>query len=91
LNRSVKVCAGLGVDRDDVGACARKRLNIFLGLDDHQVHIDRFFRGFAYRFHDQRANRDVGHETSVHDVHVNPIGAGLVDGLDFGRKAAKIS
>jgi serine/threonine protein kinase len=87
----MKMCAGLGVHGDHVRAGIGKRLNIFLGFDDHQMDVDRLSCRGTNRFHDQRTNRDVGHETTVHDVDVNPIGACLVDRLDFSLKTAKIS
>jgi len=91
LECSVKVRAGLGVHGDHVRPGVSKRLNIFLGLDDHEMDVDRLSGRSANRFDDQRADRDVGHETTVHDVDVDPIGSRLVDRLDFSLKTAKIS
>jgi hypothetical protein len=51
---------------------------------------DALGRG-AYGFYDERANRDVRHESAIHDVDVDPIGACVTDCLDFSLKAAKIS
>ncbi len=91
LQRAVKVCAGLGVHCDHVCTGISKGLNIFLWFDDHEMDVDCLCRCGANRFDNQRANRDVGHETAVHDVDVNPVGAGPVDRLDFSLKTAKIS
>jgi hypothetical protein len=91
LKRSVKVCAGFGVDRDDVRASIGKRLNIFIWFDDHEVDVHDALGGGAYGFYDERANRDVRHESAIHDVDVDPIGACVTDCLDFSLKAAKIS
>ena len=41
-------------------------------------------------FTTRRADCDVRHEPAVHDIDVDPVGAGLVDGLDFSLEAAKI-
>ena len=35
------------------------------------------------RLHHRRADGEVGHEMAVHDVDVDPVGAGLVDRADF--------
>jgi hypothetical protein len=91
LKGAVKMCTGLGVHRDDVGPGVGECLNIFLGFDDHEVDINHLLGRCADCFHDRRANRDVGHETAVHDIDVNPVGACLVDRLDFSLKTAKIS
>jgi hypothetical protein len=85
------MCAGFRVDGDDVGARVGKRLNIFLRLDDHEMNVDDFFRRGTDGLHHERANRDVRHETAVHDVYVDPIGASSINRLDFSLKAAKIS
>jgi hypothetical protein len=77
--------------RNDVRPGLGECLNILLGFDDHQVYVDHLSRRRTNRFHNRRANRDVGHETPVHDIDVNPIGASFIDRLDFSRKAAKIS
>jgi hypothetical protein len=87
----MKVCARLGVHGDDVRTRIGKRLNIFLGLDNHQMDIHDLLGCRANRSYDQWANRDVGHETAVHDVDVDPIRASAVDRLDFSLKPAKIS
>ena len=91
LKRSMQVRAGLGMDGDDVRARIGKRLNIFLGFDDHEVNVDHALGGGADGLHDEWADRDVRHESSIHDVDVDPIGTGLADGPDFSLKAAKIS
>ncbi len=90
LERAVQVRASLGVDRDDVSACFGKRLNIFLRFNDHEMDVDDAFGRRPNRLHDDRANSDVRHESAVHDIDVNPIGAGLANSLDFSLKAAKI-
>ena len=60
-----------------------KIFQITLRLDDHQMHVQRLRGGAAHRVHDGRAEGDVGHEPAVHDVDVDPIGAGLIDSADF--------
>ncbi len=90
LYRPVKVRTGLGMDSNHICACIGERLNVFFGLDDHQVHIDHAFGGSADGFHDERPDRDIGDESAVHDIDVDPIGPSGVHSLDFSRKAAKI-
>ena len=91
LERPVKMGARLRVHGDHVRPGLRKRLNIFLRFDNHEMGVDGLRRRGTDRLHDQRTNRDVGHETAIHDIDVDPIGARLIDRLDFSLKTAKIS
>lgn len=91
LKRSVQVRACLGMDGDDVRPGVSERLNIVIRIDNHEVNIDHALGRRADRLHDERPNRDVRNESTVHDVDVNPIGSGLPDRLNFGLKAPKIS
>jgi hypothetical protein len=91
LKRSMKVRAGLGVDGNDVRTRIGKRLNKFIRFDDHEMDVDDALGRGADGLYNERANRDVWHESAVHDVDVDPIGACLADCLDFSLKAAKIS
>ena len=78
------------MDRDDVGACFSKRLNILLRLDDHEMNIDDFFSRGPNRSHDRRPDRDIGNEPAVHDVYVDPVRPSSIDRLDFGCQTSKI-
>ena len=82
--------SGLGVDGDDVRAGIGKRLNIVIGVDNHEVDIDDALGRRTDRLDDEWPNRDVRNESTVHDIDVNPIRAGLAHGPDFGLKSAKI-
>ena len=90
LKRAVQVRAGLRVHRNDVGARLGKRLNILLGFDDHEVNVDHALRRSSDGFDHHGADCDVRHEATIHDIDVDPVGARLVDGLDFSLEAAKI-
>ena len=72
LQRAVQVGRGLDVHGDPVGAGLAELLHVALGLDDHQVHVDRQPGRRAHGPHDQRADGDVGHEAAVHHVQVQP-------------------
>src|SRR3546814_13958464 len=50
---------------------------------DHQMHVEHPVGVRAQRLHDGGADRQVGHEMPVHDVDVNPVGAGVGDGADL--------
>ncbi len=72
--------AGLGLDQQVIGAGFGEGRDIALGLDDHQMDVERLCRRAANRLEHDRADRDVGNEAAVHHVDMDPIGAGGVDG-----------
>ena len=81
----------LGVHVDEVGARAREVLQVAVGLDDHQVEIERNRRRLADRLHDRGTQRDVRDELAVHDVDVDHVGARRRDRLHLFAQAGKIS
>ena len=79
LQAAMQVRARLGVDGDQVGAGARERLEVRLVGLDHQVHVERLGRERPERPHHLRAEAQIGHEVAVHDIEMDPVGAGGVD------------
>lgn len=49
----------------------------------HQVHIQGLLSHGAQGVNDQGPNGDVGDETAVHYIDMDPVAAGLVNGLDL--------
>ena len=43
------------------------------------MNIEHFLGYWAKGIHDQGANRDVGNETTIHDINVDPVSASLVN------------
>ncbi len=82
--------AGLAMHQQMVGAGGGEILEIALGLDHHQMHIERPLRHPAHRRDDERADRQVRHEASIHHVDMDPVGAGRLDGPYLFAKAAEI-
>ena len=58
------------------------------GRGAHQVDVQDLVGDGAQRINHQGADGDVGHEAAVHDVHVHPVAAGLVNGLHLQPMAA---
>ncbi len=81
---------GFRVDGDDVGAGVGEGGDIGVGRGNHQVYIEGLFGQRAERLDEPRAERDVGHEVAVHDVDVDAVGAGPVDGADFLAQPGKV-
>ena len=67
--------------RDDIGAGPNESIEVALWFDNHQVHIERLLRVASDRFDNHRPKRDVRHETTIHHVDMNPVGAGRIDGV----------
>jgi hypothetical protein len=59
-----------------VGPGSGEVLEVAFRLDDHQVHVERLRGRAAHRLDERRTEGDVRHEPSVHDVDVDPVGAG---------------
>ena len=90
LYRPMKMRTGLGMDGDHIRARVGERLNVFLGLNDHQMNVDHAFGGGSDSFHHEGPDGDVRHESAVHNIDVDPVGPGLFDSFDFRGKATKI-
>ncbi|OJU11012.1 MAG: hypothetical protein BGN86_09675 [Caulobacterales bacterium 68-7] len=86
----MQVRTGLGVHGENVGA--RLAIGLEVGIDrgDHQVHVDRDLHVWLQRLHHHRADGDVGHEVAVHDVDVQPVGAGGLHGPNLFPEAREI-
>mmetsp|Transcript_2000 Transcript_2000/g.9027 ORF Transcript_2000/g.9027 Transcript_2000/m.9027 type:complete len:298 (-) Transcript_2000:14-907(-) len=78
------------VDGDDVGASLGEVRDAELGLDDHEVAVEHLVGDGAERVDDEGADGDVGDEAAVHDVDVDPLGAGLIDSLDLGAEGGEV-
>ncbi len=90
LQEPVRVRRRFVVERDDVGAGLTKIVDVLLGLDDHQVAIERQRGQLAQIGDDLRAPGEVRHETAVHRVQVQRICAGSFDHFDLVRDVGEI-
>ncbi len=80
LHRPVQVDRPFLVDDQRVGPGLGERRQVPVGLRDHQVNFQGNRRHGPEPAHDHGPERDIGDEVPVHDVDVNPVGAGR-DGL----------
>ena len=71
--------ACLDMHGDDVGAGFGEGFEIRIARRDHQMHVERLLGVRPDRFDDIRPDRNVGHEMAVHDVDMDPVGAGGID------------
>ena len=82
--------ARLAMDDQMVGAGAGEIVEVTLGLDDHQMDIDRLLRRLAHGLDDDRADRDVRHKAPVHDIDMDPVGSRPIDGAHLLGEPAEI-
>src|SRR6476620_6403270 len=67
-----------------------KFLNEAVRIRNHQMDIERKAGHLAQGFDDGRANREIGHEVSVHDIDVEKVGPGRLHAGDFFGQPGKI-
>src|SRR5205807_773540 len=71
------------VDSDRIRAGLGETRHIMIGMFDHQMDIERQLGVFTDKIDNRRAERNVVHEMAIHDVAVDPIGAGVFNAMDF--------
>ncbi len=57
---------------------------------NHQVDIERLFGGVPDRLDDRRTEGQVPHKVAVHDINVDVVRAGFIDGTDFVSQSREI-
>ena len=90
VDEAVQVHRGFHVNPQPIGPGRHKGLDVALGIADHQVDIQGQAGGPAQGPGDRRADGDIGDEMPVHDVHVDPVDAGLLRFPNVLRQAAEI-
>ena len=75
MQRPMEVGQHLGMNRDPRRSGVDERLDVAIGVENHQVHVERNLGHLVDGLHDQRSERDVRHEMAVHDVQVQQVGA----------------
>ena len=61
------------MNRDGGRACPAEGFDVFFGLVEHEVHIQRDGEALMERSHNAGAEAEVRHEMPVHDVYMNPV------------------
>ena len=82
--------AQFDVNDDFVRAGPGKRFEQNFGLGTHEVDVKKHFGQRTNGADDFRAKGNVRHEMPVHDVEVQPVGAGTVGAFDFPAKTGVV-
>src|SRR6476469_698848 len=72
---ALDVDRSLGVEGEHGGAGIRVFREVVLGLLDHEVNVERPVGDAPERADHRCAEAEVGHEVTVHNIHVNPLRA----------------
>ena len=65
--------AGFHLDCDMVRARIRERFQVQFGFLDHQMHIQGQFGDAFTCFNDEWSHGDVGDESAIHHIHMDPV------------------
>ena len=89
--RAMQMVARLGMDDQHLAASLDIQVREFVRLFDHEVSFERPVGPVANRGDDVGSERKVGHETAIHDIELETIDTGLVEGDDLVAEAAEVS
>src|SRR5262249_24823182 len=79
-----------GLYQEMVGPGLGESLEITFRFDDHQMNVERLCRRTANGLQHDRPDGNVWHETSVHDVDMDPVGIGRIDGAHLLAQSREI-
>ena len=81
LDGAVQMSAGLVVHVHHHGTELGSLLNVIFRVLYHKVDVEGLGAHLAYGFYHREAERDVGHEDTIHHIEVEPVGLTLVNHL----------
>src|SRR5438132_402549 len=68
----------------------RERRNVFVGIGDHQMNIQRKLCCILYRSNNRRTEGDVRDEMTIHHIHMNQMCTRLFDLSNVFTERSKI-
>ena len=89
--RPVKMPADFGMNSNDLSPGITECPDIRVWRTDHQMGIETLGRTRTQIGDHRRAEGDIGHKITVHDIEMHPIRTGSVNRLDFITKPTEIS
>ena len=81
----------LWMERYDVRPSVCEILHILIDRRDHQMDVKWLSAMWAQRLYDRRANGNIRHKMSIHDVNMDPVATSGVDGAHFFTQPRKVS
>ena len=86
VQQPMQVIRRFGMDRDDIAAEFGKLHDELLRVLDHQMCVERHIGNRAQRFDQRRAEGDIRHKMTVHNIDVDVVGAGF---SEIGRRLSE--
>src|SRR4029077_4204456 len=90
LKRAIEMGPDLRVDGNAIRAGVGERGNKGVGRRDHEMDVERLLRVWTDGLNHSGTNGDIGHEVTVHDIDVDPVATGPIDGSNFLAEAREI-
>lgn len=91
LDSAVEMAHSLHMHVHERGAAPGHTVYPYFGLLDHKMHIERLAGHLGHGFYHRKSKRDIGYETAVHNIKMQPIGLRIIDHIDSLLKMQKVS
>ena len=91
MQGAIQMYAGFLVHGNPVGAGRGKLGNELVRILDHQVAIERQLGHLAQGLHQRRSHGQVGHEMTVHDIHMDDCAAARGSVAHLVRQMGEVS
>jgi len=78
------------VYRDHIRSRVNEILNIFFGILDHKMRVEKQIRRFPALLYYERPESDVGNEMSVHYIKMKPVRSGIGYAFEFVLQISEI-
>jgi hypothetical protein len=78
------------MNRQDVRAGLGERFQKAVGIFYHQVDVEKFLAMGPEAFDQGRAKGQIGDKVPVHNIQMDIVGSGLIDGLHLFAQTGKI-
>ena len=88
--RGAYIMLGLQVNANAMGVLRESRKKM-IRPRYHQVNIQRPRRTLSRGRDERRSKRNIIHEMPIHDVHMQPVGSGLLRANDFLSQSPKVA
>lgn len=90
VKRAVQMGAGLVMHSEDVDASLFEIIHITSGVNNHQMHVERFLGVFLDKLDDRLSEADVGHKHAVHHIDMEPVALAGVEHFNIALQIAEI-
>ncbi len=81
---------GFDMNRDGIRARFEEARHVMIGMLDHEMDVERKLGVFSHRRDDSGPERNVIDEMAIHDVEMQPIGAGFLGAMDLGFEMGEV-